>query len=148
MNQEQPSPLWLRFVVAGQRIRQTVPGLWPLVVQLVEGAAEPESLTDSDLRELATIAAHTAWATPPERPSSGPPITPKRALADWCMVDSDAVAVPLARMEMLTAESLSQIAHWARAVARSRREPNFVLPRRPPVIDQLLAEVQHPADKG
>ena len=148
MNHEQPSPLWLRFVVAGQRIRQTAPALWPLVVQLIEGAAEPDALTDDDLRELATIAAHTAWAMPSARPSLERAIPPRRVLADWRMIDSEALAVPLERIEMLTPESLAEIAHWARAVARSRREPGLAHPSRPPIIDQLLTEVQTSSDRS
>ena len=148
MNQEQPSPLWLRFVVAGQRLRNTSPTMWPLVVQLVEGAAEPDSLTTDDLRELATIAAHTAWASPPSLPASGPPVSPARALNDWRLVDHEALGVSIGRMEMLTPESVAAIAHWARGVARARREPNIACPPRPPVVDQLLVEVQTSADQG
>lgn len=136
--------MWSRFIAAGRRLQSETPELWPLLVQLIEGAAEPEALTGEDLHELAAVAAHTAWTLPAPRaaPISMPPISPARALADWQLIDQEAHAVPLKRMEMLMPESLALIAEWARAVARSRTDPSIDIPPTPPIAVQLLVEIR------
>ena len=143
------SRLWWRFLAAGQQLRQRAPLLFPLVVELVEGVAEPDGLTNDDLIELAATAAHTAWSLPAPAPAppAGPVIPPARALADWRLVDEEAHAVPLDRMEMLGPEFVAQIAEWARAVARARKDPAITVPLRPPIVEQLLAEVEPPGNR-
>ena len=143
------SRLWSRFVAAGQQLQQDVPELWPLVVELIAGVAEPEGLTAEDLYELAAIALHTSWSVPTSAPSrpAGPLASPGKVLADWRLVDHEALAVPLERMEMLMHESVAEIAAWARAVARARTDPSITIPQRPAIVEQLLSEVEQPSNK-
>ena len=133
--------MWSRFVAAGRQLQAKAPGLWPLVVQLVEGAAEPDSVSVEDLQELAATAMHRAW-TMPTTPFQVRPIPPSRALSDWRLVDSEAHAVTVERIEMLTPESIAEIAQWARAVAEARRDEFATIHHpRPAVAEQLLAEL-------
>lgn len=143
------SALWRRFVAAGQQLQHDEPVLFPLVVDLVESVAEPERLLADELHELAAIAMHTSWSepTPPSARPAGPLASPAKVLADWRLVDREALAVPLDRMELLMHESVAEIAAWARAVARARRDPLITVPPRPVIVEQLLSEVEQPGNK-
>lgn len=84
----------------------------------------------------------------PQRPAltgvaSESPIPPARVLADWRLVEHEALAVPLALIEKLAPDQLADITDWARAVARSRKARDTEIPPRPPVLDRLLAAPQH-----
>lgn len=74
------------------------------------------------------------------------PVPPARVLADWRLVEHEALAVPLALIEKLAPDLLAQIAEWARALARSRKDRTTEIPPRPPELDQLLAQLRHSAN--
>lgn len=140
MNPENAAAWWSRFVVAGQRIQERSPRVWPLLVELIESAAAPDAIAIEDLHELAEEAMVIALRAPsPVAPSS---LAPDEVLTAWRLVDGDALDIQLERVALLDAVSLAEIHGWARMVAAARSDVTIVIPPRPAVAEQLLAEVE------
>jgi len=140
MSPENAAALWSRFVVAGQRIQHSAPAIWPHVVELIEITADPDSITSDDLEELGGEAIFLALSAPP--PGPVPEIAPGEVLTAWRLVEREALDVEPERVALLDGKSLAEIHHWARMVAAARTDAAAEVPPRPPVAEQLLAEVE------
>jgi len=140
MSPEDAAVWWSRFVAAGQRMQHNAPELWPLIVELLECAAEPDLMTAEDLHDLVGHAICLAASAP--EPAPPPPLTPDEVLTSWRLVERDALDVELERVALLDPGSLAEIHHWASMVVAARTDAAAEVPPRPPAAEQLLSEVE------
>ena len=118
---------WERFTNAGARVVVEKPELWPLVLRFVETAATSRSAVEL----LAAV-------------SSNEPLSVEELLDQWVAVEPDAGRVSPGRIATLERTDLLTIAHYTRALAQAHASDEAEYPTRPPIVEQLLAELTPP----